>query len=1006
MIMFTIKRQKKSMFLILGMFLLIISGFFIFQTSGAYEIGEDLDQTQGDENYGYWFDDTVIRWQEFRPMYSTLTRLDLNVDKIGNPGNMLVNITDGQQSLWNTTVLEANIMSGATWVNITLESALPLIPERLYYIYVRSDTDSTSTSDRYTWDGHLNSNYTRGVSSITTQPNFDFTFVTWSLSNDREIYLDQTQNGVNYGFWFEAEVIRWQEFKPLYSTLTRLDLYINKYGNPGNMQIKISDGHRTLWNTTILEADINTFGWINISVDPALPLVPEQSYFISVGSDAPSPDVDNQYVWRGFIKSNYYRGMPSVGDGWPTYDFAFRTWSTPSDTATYLDQVQEAVNYGFAFTDSWNAWQEFVPLFAPLTQLDLNIQRMGDPGNVLVNITDGQTTVWNTTVSQAEIPAPGGWVSISFLSALPLIPGNSYYIYIRSVDPMVSGTHYYAWSGHIVSNYTRGDTNVQSGWPTYDYAFRTWIRSSDLSGFTDQIQDSIDEGYFFSNSWNAWQEFKPYYSTLTQLDLYFKRIGDPGNVLVNITDDQSTLWITTIFEADMPVTEGWVSISFPAPLSLIPENSYYIYVRSEDPYIPLTQYYLWMGHPISNYTRGITNKQASNPTFDYAFKTTGLFCDRSAYLDQVQDSTGLSVMLDEDLIRWQEFIPVYDTLTRLDLYITRDGDPGNVLINISQGQNILWQTMILPTDITILGWVNISIPGSLHLIAGQSYNISICTDTPSTGPANRYYWRGIPGVSSNYYRGISSLEESDPGFDFSFRVWGQYDVNPPKITITNPTNQGYSSSSIWLNFTVNEPTSWIGYSLDGAANVTITENKLLDSLSEGTHNVTIYTNDLAGNSGSFTVDWFTIDTLNPNIDLAGPMNVTYTTDEVWIDFTIDEPASWIGYSLDGATNITITGNTLLGSLSEGSHYLVIYTSDLVGNTGETSVWFTVEIPEPEPTTTIPVEPDGTTAPTTTEPEPSTSTTSIERPSVSTPGFTALIAGFAILSVLVFLRRRH
>ncbi|MHA2203854.1 MAG: hypothetical protein ACW991_09205 [Candidatus Hodarchaeales archaeon] len=43
--------------------------------------------------------------------------------------------------------------------------------------------------------------------------------------------------------------------------------------------------------------------------------------------------------------------------------------------------------------------------------------------------------------------------------------------------------------------------------------------------------------------------------------------------------------------------------------------------------------------------------------------------------------------------------------------------------------------------------------------------------------------------------------------------------------------------------------------------------------------------------------------------------------------------------------------------------------------------------------------------TTTEQE-STSITSGERPSISTPGFSFLLVGFAILSVLVLLRRKH
>lgn len=136
------------------------------------------------------------------------------------------------------------------------------------------------------------------------------------------------------------------------------------------------------------------------------------------------------------------------------------------------------------------------------------------------------------------------------------------------------------------------------------------------------------------------------------------------------------------------------------------------------------------------------------------------------------------------------------------------------------------------------------------------------------------------------------------------------------------------------------------------------------------------------------------------------MNVTYTTADIWINFTIDEPTSWIGYSLDGAANVTISGITLLRSLAEGSHSIVVYARDIVGHTGESNiVWFTIEIPEPEPTT---VPPLGTT----TEPlgdttiSSASSATSGERPSVSTPGFSFLLVGIVVLPVLILFRRKY
>lgn len=75
------------------------------------------------------------------------------------------------------------------------------------------------------------------------------------------------------------------------------------------------------------------------------------------------------------------------------------------------------------------------------------------------------------------------------------------------------------------------------------------------------------------------------------------------------------------------------------------------------------------------------------------------------------------------------------------------------------------------------------------------------------------------------------------------------DTTPPTITILSPANTTYSTTSVPLTFTINEPTSWIKYSLDGKANVTITGNITLTSLANGSHNVIVYANDTSGNVG-------------------------------------------------------------------------------------------------------------------------------------------------------------
>ena len=82
------------------------------------------------------------------------------------------------------------------------------------------------------------------------------------------------------------------------------------------------------------------------------------------------------------------------------------------------------------------------------------------------------------------------------------------------------------------------------------------------------------------------------------------------------------------------------------------------------------------------------------------------------------------------------------------------------------------------------------------------------------------------------------------------------------------------------------------------------------------------------------------DTTSPTISILSPENKSYPINNVLLTFTVSESTSWIGYSLDGQMNVTITGNTTLSELSDGSHSLIVYTNDTAGNMGYSeSVYF-------------------------------------------------------------------
>lgn len=122
-------------------------------------------------------------------------------------------------------------------------------------------------------------------------------------------------------------------------------------------------------------------------------------------------------------------------------------------------------------------------------------------------------------------------------------------------------------------------------------------------------------------------------------------------------------------------------------------------------------------------------------------------------------------------------------------------------------------------------------------------------------------------------------------------------------------------------------------------------------------------------------------TYPPTLTILSPENIIYASSSVPLTFTIDEPTSWIGYSLDNQQNVTITGNTTLNGLIDGSHNVIVYANDTSGNMGESNnVYFAVLIPT---TTTTSTSTTTTTTSTSTSTTTSISTTSTSISTTST-----------------------
>jgi hypothetical protein len=211
------------------------------------------------------------------------------------------------------------------------------------------------------------------------------------------------------------------------------------------------------------------------------------------------------------------------------------------------------------------------------------------------------------------------------------------------------------------------------------------------------------------------------------------------------------------------------------------------------------------------------------------------------------------------------------------------------------------------------------------------------------------------------------------------------------INVISPTNTTYNSNSLLLNVTIRRPVSpndyefKIMYSLNGDANVTVPSTAtfydksipvsiqsfllsytlakgvaFLSNLSEGSHYLTVYgiylhkgptvgTNWPAVMHDIQTIYFMINDGVPPSIKTLQTQNVTYQN-SLPLNFSVDDPISWMGYSLDEKANVTFAGNTTLSGLAYGSHVLVVYANDTVGNMGTTgNLNFTIANPAAFPT---------------------------------------------------------
>lgn len=221
------------------------------------------------------------------------------------------------------------------------------------------------------------------------------------------------------------------------------------------------------------------------------------------------------------------------------------------------------------------------------------------------------------------------------------------------------------------------------------------------------------------------------------------------------------------------------------------------------------------------------------------------------------------------------------------------------------------------------------------LITGNTYSVMFYGEDPS----------GNIGASSSITFTIDT---------------GLTDTIPPVITIDSISNGTYyTETSLDLDITTNENTTWAGYSLNGGAVQDMTNSSMTewsDSLSglgsESTNILVVYANDTSSNTGNKTITFY-VDEVPPVFsDVSASPNPANESQNVICVADISEAFSLasvkISENSSGAfENHTIelyssgSANHTINNLAKGYYRCIFYASDAAGNFDSASASFNV-----------------------------------------------------------------
>ena len=211
----------------------------------------------------------------------------------------------------------------------------------------------------------------------------------------------------------------------------------------------------------------------------------------------------------------------------------------------------------------------------------------------------------------------------------------------------------------------------------------------------------------------------------------------------------------------------------------------------------------------------------------------------------------------------------------IDKWIPPPADAIPVIISVSSPEKkaIYYMNDVTVAFTVITQGTSINTISDIHFAASWLQdNVTVSTQGSHSSASYNETFHDMPNgnysivITANgrgYYVDSTKIDYFD-GTMYHFGMTTTSIINftvatPPEVSILSPKNETYGSSEVPLNLAADKSFSKISIVLDHQDNITINGNATLIGLTDGVHNVTVYTWDIAGNIISSETVTFTVD---------------------------------------------------------------------------------------------------------------------------------------------------